>query len=129
MRLNFLSSSQTTQIEIDREGINGDQTSAARGIEFGAELMRFAEAVARRDPMALPAARAALLQSAGPAVLVDAAGVAASFQRMVRIADSIGIPVDNLDSDLSREVRAALRLERFHSAQNTPGAGAQRFAG
>ena len=116
-------SSQTTKTEIDLEGVNGDEAGATRGIEFGAELMRFAEAVARRDSVALPAAREALLQRAGPAVLVDAAGVAANFQRMVRIADSIGIPVDNLDTDLSREVRAALRLERFHSAQNTPGAG------
>jgi DNA-binding phage protein len=116
-------SSQTTQTEIDLRGIEGDGASAARGITFGAELMRFAEALARRDEAALGAARAALLQRAGAAVLVDAAGVAANFQRMVRIADSTGIPVDNLDSEASREVRAALRLERFDSARNTPGSG------
>ena len=115
-------SSQTTGTEIDLEGLNGDAASAARGIEFGAELMRFAEALARRDAEALAAARQDLLQRAGPAVLVDAAGVAANFPRMVRIADAIGIPVDNLDSAVSREVRGALRIERFHSAQNTPGA-------
>lgn len=114
-------SSQTTQTEIDLHGIEGDAERAARGIQFGAELMRFAEAVARRDAVALRAARAALLQRAGAAVLVDAAGVAANFQRMVRIADSIGIPVDNLDTDLSREVRATLRMQHFHSAQNTLG--------
>lgn len=114
-------SSQTTQTEIDLHGIEGDAERAARGIQFGAELMRFAEAVARRDAVALRAARAALLQRAGAAVLVDAAGVAANFQRMVRIADSIGIPVDNLDSDVSREVRGTLRMEHFHSAQNTLG--------
>lgn len=116
-------SSQTTQIEIDLRGIEGDADGAARGIAFGAELMRLAEALARWDAAALAAARETLLACAGPGVLVDAAGVAANFQRMVRIADGTGIPVDNLDSEVSREVRASLRLERFHSAQNTPGSG------
>lgn len=114
-------SSQTTNTEIDLHGIDGDAERAALGIEFGAELMRLAEALARRDAAALPLARAALLRRAGAPVLVDAAGVAANFQRMVRIADSIGIPVDNLDTDVSRAVRATLRLESFPSAQNTPG--------
>ena len=117
-------SSQTTKTAIDLHGIEGDAEGAATGIEFGAELMRLAESLARRDAAALAAAREALLRRAGAAVLVDAAGVAANFQRMVRIADSIGIPVDNLDTDLSREVRSTLRLAQFHSAQNTPGSGA-----
>lgn len=116
-------SSQTTNTEIDLRGIEGDAERAAQGIAFGAELMRLAEALAQRDAQALAAARAALLQAAGAAVLVDAAGVAANFQRMVRIADSTGIPVDTLDTDVSREVRATLRLERLHSAHNTPGSG------
>ena len=55
-------------------------------------------------------------------VLVDAAGVAANFQRMVRIADATGIPVDQMDTELSREIRSTLGLERFASARNTPGA-------
>lgn len=112
-------SSQHTRSEVDLHGIEGDAAAAAIGIAFGAELMRFAEAVARRDTAALPAARQALLDVAGPEVLVDAAGVAANFQRMVRIADSTGIPVDNLDTDLSREVRSVLSLEQFASAGNT----------
>jgi hypothetical protein len=116
-------SSQTTGTEIDLKGIEGDAEAAARGIEHGPELMRLAEALARRDAAALVQARQALLASAGPAVLVDAAGVAANFQRMVRIADSIGIPVDNLDTDVSRAVRATLQLERFESARNTWGTG------
>jgi hypothetical protein len=117
-------SSQTTNTAIDLQGIEGDPERAAVGIEFGAELMQLAQALARRDAEALAQARETLLQRAGAAVLVDAAAVAANFQRMVRIADSIGIPVDNLDSDLSREVRGTLRLGGFHSARNTPGAGA-----
>ena len=81
--------------------------------------MRFAEAVARRDAQALAQSRRALLQAAGPAVLVDAAGVAANFQRMVRIADAIGIPVDDMQSPLGRQVREELGLARFASARNS----------
>jgi len=109
----------TTETEIDLQGVNGNEQAAAVGIEFGGELMRFAESVARRDNHALPVSRQALLDAAGPAVLVDAAGVAANFQRMVRIADSIGIPVDDMTTDIGQQVRQDLDLQRFASAQNS----------
>lgn len=112
-------SAMTNQTEIDLQSIRGNQTSAAKGIEFGPLLLSFAESVARRDTAAITASREALLESAGPLVVVDAAGVAANFQRMVRIADSIGIPVDNMDTELGQQVRAELKLEEFASAQNT----------
>lgn len=113
-------SSQTTGTDIDLHAVEGDVQAAARGIAHGPELMRLAEALVGRDEAALAAARTALLQAAGPAALVDAAGVAANFQRMVRIADGTGIPADRLDSDFSREVRRTLRLEQLASARNTP---------
>lgn len=112
-------SAQTTNTEIDIQGINGDAEAASHGIEFGAQLMAFAEALASRDEAGLNAARENLLNEAGPAVLVDAAGVAGNFQRMVRIADSIGIPVDNMDTELGQGVRAELGITRFASAQNS----------
>ena len=82
--------------------------------------MHFAESFARRDEAALSKARAVLLAEAGAEVLVDTAGVAANFQRMVRIADSIGIPLDDRNVALSSGVREELDLHRFHSATNTP---------
>ena len=112
-------SSQTVATEIDLQAIAGQEESAARGIAFGPELMRFAEGVASRDARALARSRQALLQAAGPAVLVDAAGVAANFQRMVRIADAIGIPVDDMHSELGRQVREELGLARFASARHS----------
>ena len=112
-------SATKTDTEINLQGINGDPESAAVGIEFGTELMNFATAVAARDSAALVRSRQSLLDVAGPAVLVDAAGVAANFQRMVRIADSIGIPVDDMSSELGQEIRRDLNLERFPSAQNS----------
>ncbi len=113
-------SAKTNETEIDLGGISGDADSAARGIEFGAQLMRFAESLATRDPAALGASRQALLDVAGSQVLVDAAGVAANFQRMVRIADAIGIPYDDTTSTLGQQVREELNLTAFASARHTP---------
>ena len=45
--------------------------------------------------------------------MVDAAGVASNFERMVRIADATGIPLDARMEALSHEVRDTLHLERF----------------
>ena len=112
-------SASVTETSIDIQGINGDITAAAKGIEFGPELMRFAESLARRNEQALAGARKELLEVAGPAVLVDAAGVAANFQRMVRIADATGIPVDNLANDVSQKIRKELDLDSFSSAKNS----------
>jgi hypothetical protein len=112
-------SAMTTETEIEISAVGGDEQAAERGIEFGLELMKFAENVALRDAQGLVQSRQALLNVAGPKVLVDAAGVAANFQRMVRIADAIGIPVDDMESEIGQQVRQELTLERFASAQNT----------
>ena len=107
------------ETEVDLQAVNGDAESAAVGIEFGPELMRFAESLASRDED-LSRHREALLEMAGPAVVVDAAGVAANFQRMTRIADAIGIPVDDrMTGEMGMQVRAELDLERFPSARNS----------
>ena len=113
-------SAEVTSSEVDLQAINGDAGSAAVGIEFGAQLMRFAEAVAMRS-QDLPQRRTELLGAAGAAALVDAAGVAANFQRMVRIADAIGIPIDDMQAELGQSVRAELGIEHFPSARNSLG--------
>ena len=112
-------SAKITETEIDIQGIAGDSSGAAVGVEFGSELMQFAESLAKRDTAALNAARQALFEAAGSGVLVDAAGVAANFQRMVRIADSIGIHIDDMTAEVGQQVRAELNLTAFNSARNT----------
>ena len=86
-------SATTTDTEIALQGVVGDKASAATGIAYGAELMHFAESIALRDEKVMAESRKALLGAAGPAVLVDAAGVAANFQRMVRIAIPLAYPL------------------------------------
>jgi hypothetical protein len=110
-------SADIAQQDINLQVINGEGDG---GILHGLELSRFAEAVARGDDSALPTNREALLQAAGSDVLVDAAAVAGNFQRMVRIADATGIPVDGIVSALSGSIPDELNLHRFASAENTP---------
>ena len=105
-------------IEVDWQAVNEDADGAAVGIEFGSELMRFAESVACRDE-GLERYRRELFEAAGPAVLVDAVGVAANFQRMTRIADAMGIHVDGRSLKMGRQVGQELGIERFPSARNS----------
>ena len=112
-------SAMTTDTEVDLQGVVGNKTSAATGIAYGAELMSFAESIALRDEHSIVEGRDGLLAAAGPAVLVDAAGVAANFQRMVRIADSIGLPFDYMDSTMVQEIQQELGLKRFASSRHS----------
>ena len=83
------------------------------GVEHGNLLIAFAEAMARDDTAALTHARHAVIEGISPEAMVDAAGVASNFERMVRIADATGIRLDKRMALLSQEVRDELRLERF----------------
>ena len=89
------------------------EAAASSGVEHGNLLIAFAEAMARDDEAALPHARHAVIEGISPAAMVDAAGVASNFERMVRIADATGIQLDERMATLSQEVRDTLQLERF----------------
>ena len=119
-------SADVTESDVDLRMINGDESALPRDIVHGASLLDFAEAFVSRDEKALTGARDRLLAEAGPAVVVDAAGVAANFQRMVRIADATGIPLDDTSAVLNYPIIKQLDLERFKSAENTPSGGLKR---
>lgn len=89
---------------------------ADSGIPGGSELVRFTDAVLEH-PADLPAARTALVERLGEAEMVDAAGVIGNFQRMVRIADSTGIPVDGFMAEGNADVREQLGLNGLPSAR------------
>ena len=113
-------SADISQATVDLQMINGDEDATVGDVAHAKALMNFAAAIARRDETALLQTRRALEQAAGAAVVVDAAAVAGNFQRMVRIADSTGIPLDTRSAALSLGVRKELNLRRFASAENTP---------
>ena len=105
--------------KVDLQLINGE-TNNDGGVKHGKALSSFFEAFVSRDETELELARFVLVNETGEQVMVDAAGVAANFQRMVRIADATGIPVDTPMNVMSQDIQKELALNRFSSAQNTP---------
>ena len=91
-------------------------------------LVGFAEALVRRDDAALARARDEVIEKLGPGGLVDTAAVASNFQRMVRIADSTGIPLDAPVTAMTGDIRGELELGRFASRVLTDEAGALPLA-
>ena len=91
---------------------------ADSGVPHGSLLTAFAEAAVRRTD-ALPGLRDQIAAELGVQELVDAAGVVANFQRMVRIADGCGIPLDEFTKDATDDCREELGLYEYASAANT----------
>ena len=112
-------SAEHLNVDVDLHVVNG-ATSDGDVVPFANELMSFATAVAMRDEDELARRRAELLSAAGAEVLVDAAAVAANFQRMVRIADATGIPIDARRMSAAQPAIDALELRRFPSSAFTP---------
>jgi hypothetical protein len=65
-------------------------------------------------------ARQAVIDELGENAMVDAAGVIANFQRMVRIADGTGIPLDTPVAMMTSSIREDLGINEYGSASNTP---------
>jgi hypothetical protein len=106
--------------DVDLQAITDNSAAADCGIDKAPELLRFADAAVGSNDVELDLARAQLLEVGGPEVLVDAAAIVANFQRMVRIADGTGIPLDAPVAALTVDVREDLGLNEFATAQNTP---------
>lgn len=104
----------------DMHVITEGGTATPSGVAHGETLVAFAEAVVGEDESAMAVARQRVLDELGPEALVDAAAVASNFERMVRIADSTGIPLDDVVYEKTVDVREELYLGRFGSAANTP---------
>lgn len=105
--------------EVNLQALTDEQVATASGVEHGEVLLAFAEAMVGEDDDGLAGRRQAVVQAMGPAAMVDVAGVASNFERMVRIADGTGIQLDDRMAALSQEVRTALHLERFTVFKNT----------
>lgn len=116
-------SGEMTGLAIDPTAVVDGAAAATSGVPHAPVLVRFAEAMVGDDDAALAAARTALGAELGAEQLVDAAAVASNFERMVRIADGTGIPLDAPMAALSDADRSSLGLDRFVSAARTPVVG------
>ncbi len=95
-------------------------TETTGGVPAEKELIAFAEAALGDDGEAISSARESVKDACGEEAMVDAAGVIANFQRMVRIADGTGIPLDAPMAMVTVGMRENLGLNSFGSADNTP---------
>jgi hypothetical protein len=100
------------------------------GLPGGAGLTALAEATVKGDEAAIRSARERVQAELGEAALVDAAAVAGNFERMVRIADGTGIPLDEPVAMVSADMREQLGIDAFGGADNTGElSGFKRLAG
>jgi hypothetical protein len=113
----------------DLKGISEGAKAGDAGIEHGERLLAFVDAAVNGDPAELATARDALRDAAGSAALVDAAAVVGNFERMVRIADGVGIPLDGVVTALSGDIREDLGLETYHSRRLPGSRGVARVFG
>ena len=115
--------------DAELSGISEGAKAGDAGIEHGERLTTFADAAVKGDAAELATARDALREAAGSAVLVDAAAVVGNFERMVRIADGTGIPLDGIIDAMSLDFREDLGLDGFRSRRlPRSGALARAFA-
>ena len=87
--------------------------ASTSGVPHEAALVAFAEAVVHDDEPALKTARLRLFNELGSDAVVDVAAVVSNFERMVRIADATGIPLDSFLEENTAGIRAELNLARF----------------
>jgi hypothetical protein len=106
---------------IDLQAMTAGSATTPTGVAHERELLAVAEAVVRGSEAELTEARRAALAALGPEGFVAAAAVAANFERMVRIADATGIPLEAPLHAISGSLRAELGIDAFGSAANTPG--------
>ena len=92
-----------------------EEGAAGGGVAAGAALARYADAFCEGGD-GRAAARERLLGEVGGEALVDAAGVAAIFNAVVRIADATGIPLEEQKARISADFRGALGIDGYPAA-------------
>ena len=103
-----------------------DGQAGDEAVPYGALLSQLVEVTLRpSEHPELDAShiRSQLSTGISPEGLVDASAIIGNFQRMVRIADGTGIPLDKPVAVLSAGVREELGINNFGSANLTPKVG------
>ena len=80
----------------------------------GQALLEFGEAMLRGDARRRAGARQVIYRALGPAALVDAAAIVASFNAVVKVADGSGIPLEDFKIQATADLREELGLEKLN---------------
>ncbi len=98
-------------------GVLGGDAEAI-GVTHGAVLVEFGEAMLRGDARRRARARQAVHNALGAEGLVDAAAIVASFNSVVIIADSTGIPLEDFKAEATVDLRSELGLEKLNHLES-----------
>ena len=104
---------------IDFDGLTDPACTEIRGIANSRELLEFTNACMEGDAAARASTRRNLVDSMGSAAMIDAVGIISNFQRMVRIADTTGIPTDGPMQVISADLCKQLGINNYASAANS----------
>lgn len=111
---------ETDGAEADYRGIADRESAEESSIPAAGALIGLVEASLSDDERDPEEARARVRRELGSAALVDAAAVIGNFERMTRIADSTGIPLDAPVNVMTESIRAELGIDDFGSAADRP---------
>jgi hypothetical protein len=121
---------ETEGNEVDYRGIADAASAEDSSVPGAGALIGLVEASLSSDEENRIAARGRVRSELGSEVLVDAAGVIGNFERMVRIADGTGIPLDAPVNVATEAVRSELGIDAYATAENTRSVrGWQRLVG
>lgn len=90
-----------------------DGRSVTTSLPSDQALLAFAEVSLGDDAEAITKARQQVRNELGEPAMIDAAGIIANFQRMVRIADGTGIPLDAPMDALTADLRVELGINGY----------------
>ena len=111
-------SSRASEHEADLGSTVGKGSGA--GVEHGRTLLRYAE-VANQSSAEILKVSEEILDLFGPGGLVDAAATVSVFNGLVRSADAIGIPLDDVVLNATVEHRASLGIDEYSGAAQSRG--------
>lgn len=109
-------SSDALGVDIDLAATVGAETDS--GLEHGALLVSFAEAVVKGDGT-VAELRQALVDAAGPERAGHTIATITAFSGLVRVADGTGIPIDDGLAAASGDIREQLGLQDYGGAANS----------
>ena len=110
---------QTVDLQIVTGAVDGDGH-----VPHGALLAALAEAVARWRWREVAPLREESIERLGPEQTLDAILVAAGFNGITRVADAIGIRLDQSTADTSVALRAEMGIDAFAPARKWSTGGA-----
>lgn len=109
-------SGEHTGDDYDLTAIVDEGGGSGGGVEAAAALTAYADAFFESG-QDFAAARDRLQAEIGGEALVDAAGVLAIFNAVVRIADATGIPLEDQKAEMSADFRDALGIGDYPSTE------------